>query len=323
MLLRELGMLSARYAEEEGLIKKQGLPLNATAPQMTTPIAIPVPVPMTLGRPDLSAVAAAAAAAAAACSKSSTIVSAPVPTINPTGSVQNTPVKVRSPALSTGSSVSLPESPIVNNSPLCSSTDCSVPAVLPFLAPRAPFPAANKLQQLGLSFMPMAPTFNPSQGILLQTPVGLTQLSAVPAAMLATAPHYVAAPQVEAGVPSSVASARMRKPFHKRRPAHMDKSMLICHFCGRRDTPEWRKGPGGPATLCNACGLQWAKKMRAQRHSASSSSKPSSAATSTATPASSAAAVSESVRNETKASSVSDETSSKSSTSKPEDEKSI
>jgi len=311
MLLRELGMLSARYAEEEGLVKKQALPLGATAP-----IAIPVPVPMTLS---------AVAAAAAACSKSSTIVSAPVPTLTTTAPVQNTPVKVRSPALSTGSSVSLPESPVVSNSPLCSSTDCSVPAVLPFLTPRAPFPAGNKLQQLGLSFMPMAPTFNPPiqtpQGFLLQTPVGLTQLSAVPAAMLATAPRYVAAPQVESGVPSSVTSARMRKPFHKRRPAHMDKSMLICHFCGRRETPEWRKGPGGPATLCNACGLQWAKKMRAQRHSSSASSKPSSTATSTATTA--AVAVSDSIKNEPKATSVSDETSSKSSSTKPEDEKSV
>jgi len=68
---------------------------------------------------------------------------------------------------------------------------------------------------------------------------------------------------------SSLTNSRIRKPFHKRRPAHMDKNMLFCHFCGRKDTPEWRKGPAGPATLCNACGLQWAKKMRAQRSGSS------------------------------------------------------
>ncbi|KAK7038077.1 hypothetical protein R3P38DRAFT_2904299, partial [Favolaschia claudopus] len=33
----------------------------------------------------------------------------------------------------------------------------------------------------------------------------------------------------------------------------------VCITCGRTDSPEWRKGPTGPKTLCNACGLRWAK----------------------------------------------------------------
>ncbi|KAI0317568.1 hypothetical protein OF83DRAFT_1058454 [Amylostereum chailletii] len=36
----------------------------------------------------------------------------------------------------------------------------------------------------------------------------------------------------------------------------------VCNTCGRTDSPEWRKGPRGPKTLCNACGLRWAKKVR-------------------------------------------------------------
>lgn len=58
----------------------------------------------------------------------------------------------------------------------------------------------------------------------------------------------------------------------------------MCVTCGRTDSPEWRKvrvlqtlscsvpssryvyrvqqGPHGPKTLCNACGLRWAKKAR-------------------------------------------------------------
>ncbi|ETW86160.1 hypothetical protein HETIRDRAFT_239856, partial [Heterobasidion irregulare TC 32-1] len=36
----------------------------------------------------------------------------------------------------------------------------------------------------------------------------------------------------------------------------------VCVTCGRTDSPEWRKGPHGPKTLCNACGLRWAKKVR-------------------------------------------------------------
>ncbi|KAF9500816.1 hypothetical protein BDN71DRAFT_1381005 [Pleurotus eryngii] len=36
----------------------------------------------------------------------------------------------------------------------------------------------------------------------------------------------------------------------------------VCITCGRTDSPEWRKGPQGPKTLCNACGLRWAKQIR-------------------------------------------------------------
>ncbi|KZT39240.1 GATA-domain-containing protein [Sistotremastrum suecicum HHB10207 ss-3] len=36
----------------------------------------------------------------------------------------------------------------------------------------------------------------------------------------------------------------------------------VCVTCGRTDSPEWRKGPQGPKTLCNACGLRWAKRAR-------------------------------------------------------------
>ncbi|KAK6144008.1 hypothetical protein DH2020_020828 [Rehmannia glutinosa] len=31
----------------------------------------------------------------------------------------------------------------------------------------------------------------------------------------------------------------------------------ICKSCGVNDTPLWRKGPDGPQTLCNACGLKY------------------------------------------------------------------
>ncbi|EFA77753.1 putative GATA-binding transcription factor [Heterostelium album PN500] len=52
------------------------------------------------------------------------------------------------------------------------------------------------------------------------------------------------------------------KKTHRRRPANIDKSTLYCHHCNTKTTPEWRRGPNGPATLCNACGLAYAKKQR-------------------------------------------------------------
>ncbi|CAG8901378.1 unnamed protein product [Penicillium egyptiacum] len=39
-------------------------------------------------------------------------------------------------------------------------------------------------------------------------------------------------------------------------------SALRCHSCNRSETPEWRRGPDGSRTLCNACGLHYAKLSR-------------------------------------------------------------
>ncbi|KAI9805879.1 MAG: hypothetical protein M1825_000493 [Sarcosagium campestre] len=43
----------------------------------------------------------------------------------------------------------------------------------------------------------------------------------------------------------------------------------VCTDCGTLDSPEWRKGPSGPKTLCNACGLRWAKKEKKRNNSVS------------------------------------------------------
>ncbi|KAG6429238.1 hypothetical protein SASPL_107283 [Salvia splendens] len=40
---------------------------------------------------------------------------------------------------------------------------------------------------------------------------------------------------------------------HKRHMVDDDKA---CKVCGSQSTPLWRKGPDGPQTLCNACGLR-------------------------------------------------------------------
>eukprot|EP01113_Clastostelium_recurvatum_P023226 TRINITY_DN2775_c0_g1_i2.p1 TRINITY_DN2775_c0_g1~~TRINITY_DN2775_c0_g1_i2.p1 ORF type:complete len:825 (+),score=155.38 TRINITY_DN2775_c0_g1_i2:226-2700(+) len=41
--------------------------------------------------------------------------------------------------------------------------------------------------------------------------------------------------------------------------------VLSCRLCRATTTPEWRKGPDGAKTLCNACGLQYAKLLRGER----------------------------------------------------------
>ncbi|KAG2041923.1 hypothetical protein BDR03DRAFT_913838 [Suillus americanus] len=49
----------------------------------------------------------------------------------------------------------------------------------------------------------------------------------------------------------------------------------VCVTCGRTDSPEWRKGPQGPKTLCNACGLRWAKQVRTKQDEEQPSAGPS------------------------------------------------
>ncbi|KAJ6149101.1 hypothetical protein N7471_000300 [Penicillium samsonianum] len=46
------------------------------------------------------------------------------------------------------------------------------------------------------------------------------------------------------------------------------KAQHVCSDCGTADSPEWRKGPNGPKTLCNACGLRWSKKEKRRQESA-------------------------------------------------------
>ncbi|KAH8117038.1 hypothetical protein DFH11DRAFT_1146438 [Phellopilus nigrolimitatus] len=48
----------------------------------------------------------------------------------------------------------------------------------------------------------------------------------------------------------------------KLKKTHPIENEYVCVTCGRTDSPEWRKGPKGPKTLCNACGLRWAKRAK-------------------------------------------------------------
>ncbi|XP_074282358.1 GATA transcription factor 15-like isoform X2 [Silene latifolia] len=41
-----------------------------------------------------------------------------------------------------------------------------------------------------------------------------------------------------------------------------DQTIKKCLDCGTSKTPLWRGGPGGPKSLCNACGIRSRKKVR-------------------------------------------------------------
>ncbi|KAF8589361.1 GATA-domain-containing protein [Ramaria rubella] len=58
-----------------------------------------------------------------------------------------------------------------------------------------------------------------------------------------------------AGTAPGAAKAKYRKRSRATPPGK-------CHSCNIRETPEWRRGPDGARTLCNACGLHYAKLIR-------------------------------------------------------------
>lgn len=51
-----------------------------------------------------------------------------------------------------------------------------------------------------------------------------------------------------------------RRPTNRRK--RMIQNNLPCSWCRVTQSPEWRSGPNGNRTLCNACGLQYAKRKR-------------------------------------------------------------
>eukprot|EP01088_Endostelium_zonatum_P021314 TRINITY_DN832_c7_g1_i1.p1 TRINITY_DN832_c7_g1~~TRINITY_DN832_c7_g1_i1.p1 ORF type:complete len:426 (-),score=155.37 TRINITY_DN832_c7_g1_i1:109-1386(-) len=51
----------------------------------------------------------------------------------------------------------------------------------------------------------------------------------------------------------------------KRGRKPIDKSGFKCVECGRTETPEWRRGPKGKNTLCNACGVAYMKLLKKER----------------------------------------------------------
>lgn len=65
---------------------------------------------------------------------------------------------------------------------------------------------------------------------------------------------------------STEAPTNRKKPTRRRRGRlPSNKANLICLKCGTNDTPEWRRGPEGSNTLCNACGLQYAKRVKREK----------------------------------------------------------
>ncbi|KNC98464.1 PAS domain S-box protein [Spizellomyces punctatus DAOM BR117] len=61
---------------------------------------------------------------------------------------------------------------------------------------------------------------------------------------------------------SVVVDDKRDKGAKRKKKSRVPTEELFCRQCGTTQSPEWRKGPSGPKTLCNACGLAFSKKQR-------------------------------------------------------------
>ncbi|RYP72464.1 hypothetical protein DL770_007966 [Monosporascus sp. CRB-9-2] len=66
---------------------------------------------------------------------------------------------------------------------------------------------------------------------------------------------------------SSSKRVHLTPEAEQRSKGHNSDSKRACQRCGRTDTPEWRTGPEGRKTLCNVCGLLYAKQRGRSRKS--------------------------------------------------------
>lgn len=69
---------------------------------------------------------------------------------------------------------------------------------------------------------------------------------------------YKSNPSAASSVLSSRKGSFINFDSHKKRIA----SPSNCSHCGSKSTPEWRRGPEGDKTLCNACGLFYSKLIK-------------------------------------------------------------
>ncbi|PWN44885.1 hypothetical protein IE81DRAFT_339786 [Ceraceosorus guamensis] len=62
--------------------------------------------------------------------------------------------------------------------------------------------------------------------------------------------------------------AQGQEPSAKYRKRSRAAAPALCGCCFIVDTPEWRRGPDGPRTVCNACGLHYAKLAKKRQQEA-------------------------------------------------------
>lgn len=83
-----------------------------------------------------------------------------------------------------------------------------------------------------------------------------------PLALSVQHPMGFSSPHLAIYYPQYVPQTQPVASSHFVAPEIINKTNNVCQRCGTTETPEWRRGPGGVKTLCNACGLFHAKLVK-------------------------------------------------------------
>lgn len=107
-----------------------------------------------------------------------------------------------------------------------------------------PVPSSHQVAVGSGAPVAVSPPPLPGQGHSPQPPQRLYQLP----------PYYPVYYHQQTQLPSPPANYMV--------PEVINKPINKCHRCGTTETLEWRRGPNGVRTLCNACGLYHAKLVK-------------------------------------------------------------
>ncbi|KAF3989172.1 hypothetical protein FT663_03619 [Candidozyma haemuli var. vulneris] len=119
--------------------------------------------------------------------------------------------------------------------------------------PPAEHSATPKLTEVTSMPKPRAALPTPTPSPLSKKPIVASVSPKLSKPQKYTKKSLLSSPQKEKTiVKSTVAKRRGRKK----------KPEAYCHQCGSTSTPEWRRGPSGSRSLCNACGLFYMKLQR-------------------------------------------------------------
>ncbi|KAK7463377.1 hypothetical protein VKT23_006732 [Stygiomarasmius scandens] len=112
-----------------------------------------------------------------------------------------------------------------------------------------------------------ASTAQPESGGMFSEPFSASAQPAdppPPASAQTTAEQDMELIRTKRATTAAGAAASAGQPKSKYRKRSRATPPGKCHSCNIKETPEWRRGPDGARTLCNACGLHYAKLMRKQ-----------------------------------------------------------
>lgn len=70
---------------------------------------------------------------------------------------------------------------------------------------------------------------------------------------------------IATAIPLAADEKDIKAKQRKKKKQRLVEDEHVCHECGCVESPEWRRGPNGPKTLCNACGLRYSKYSKKQK----------------------------------------------------------